>query len=45
MSTLPKFRSLQGSTSASLNIGGILALGKKLDRIFNVGSHLFFVIC
>ena len=45
MSTLPKFGSLRGSSSASLNIGGILAIGKKLDRIFNVVSHLFFVMC
>ena len=44
-STLPKFGSLQESISASLNIGGILAIGKKLDRIFNVGLHLFFVMC
>ena len=45
LSTLPKFGSLRGSSSASLNIGGILAIGKKLDRIFNVVSHLFFVMC
>ena len=41
-----KFGSVRGSTSASLKIGGILAICQKLEIFFNVGSHLpYFLSC
>ena len=42
---LPKFGSLRGSTSASLKIGEILAIRKKLASFWNLGSHLFYATC
>ena len=37
---LPKFGSLRGSTSASLKIGEILAIRKKIGKILELGVAL-----
>ena len=37
---LPKFGSLQGSTSASLKIGEILAIRKKIGKFLELGVAL-----
>lgn len=42
--SLPKFGSLEGSTSACLKIGRILAIAKKKWQGFETGGHTYFIL-